>query len=150
MHVRFTQIKERVAAATGYLLLAKALLCAVSVVEGRSCSKRSRYKPCTKRGKCFCGYSLPTALFGKSMLLVVVALQQLQLFQSAFSPFVCASTCCTSWSSVISSGISVTSSTDAGSVLDTSASTVSTRLLTKIPSPLLGRSPHLHVQSEWL
>ena len=29
MHVRFTQIKERVAAALGYLLLAKAVSCAV-------------------------------------------------------------------------------------------------------------------------
>ena len=31
--------------------------CAVSVVKGRSCSRRSRYKPCIKRDKCFCGYS---------------------------------------------------------------------------------------------
>ena len=42
------QIKERVAAAPGYLLLAKAVSCTVSVVKGRLCSKRSRYKPCTK------------------------------------------------------------------------------------------------------
>ena len=33
MHVRFTQIKERVAAALGCLLLAKAVSCAVSVVK---------------------------------------------------------------------------------------------------------------------
>ena len=33
MHVCFTQIKERVAAAPGYLLLAKAVSCAVSVVK---------------------------------------------------------------------------------------------------------------------
>ena len=46
MHVRFTQIKERVAAAPGYLLLAKAVLCAVSVVKGGSCSRQTRYKPC--------------------------------------------------------------------------------------------------------
>ena len=44
MHVRFAQIKERVAPAPGYLLLAKAVLCAVSVVNGRLCSKRSCYK----------------------------------------------------------------------------------------------------------
>jgi len=43
-------------AASGYLLLAKAVSCAVSVVKGGSCSRRSRYKPCTKRNKCFCGY----------------------------------------------------------------------------------------------
>ena len=33
MHVRFTQIKERVAAAPGSLLLAKAVSCAVSFVN---------------------------------------------------------------------------------------------------------------------
>ena len=57
MHVCFTQIKERVAAAPGYSLLAEAESCAVSVVIGRLCSRRSRYKLCTKRDKCFCGYS---------------------------------------------------------------------------------------------
>ena len=45
MHVRFTQIKERVAAAPGYLLLAKAVSCAVSVikadcVQGRAATNR--------------------------------------------------------------------------------------------------------------
>ena len=39
------------AAAPGYLLLAKAALCAVSVVKGGSCSRRSHYKPCMKRYK---------------------------------------------------------------------------------------------------
>ena len=57
MHVRFTQIKERVAAVPGYLVLAKAVLRAVSVVKGRLCSRRNRYKQCTKSDKCFCGYS---------------------------------------------------------------------------------------------
>ena len=33
------------AAAPGYLLLAKAALCAVSVVKGGLCLRRSRYKP---------------------------------------------------------------------------------------------------------
>ena len=33
MHVCFTQIKERVAAAAGYSLLAKAVSCAISVVK---------------------------------------------------------------------------------------------------------------------
>jgi len=56
MHIRFTQIKERVAAAPDYSLLAKAVSCAVSVVKGWLCSRQSRYKPCTKRNKCFCGY----------------------------------------------------------------------------------------------
>ena len=46
MHVRF--LKERVAAAPGYLLLAKAVSCAVSVVKGLSCSRQRCYKPCTK------------------------------------------------------------------------------------------------------
>ena len=45
------------AASSGYTLLAKAVSCAVSVVKDRSCSRRSRYKLCTKREKCFCGYS---------------------------------------------------------------------------------------------
>ena len=69
MHVCFTQIKERVSAALGYSLLAKTVSCAVSVVIGRSCSRRSRYKPCTKRDKCFCGYSwdYQQPLFGKSI-----------------------------------------------------------------------------------
>ena len=52
MHVHFTQIKERVAAAPGYLLLAKAVSRAVSVVKGGLCSRRSCYKPCTKVDKC--------------------------------------------------------------------------------------------------
>ena len=48
----------RVAAAPGYSLLAKqAVSCAISVVKGWSCSRWSRYKPCTKRDKCFCAYS---------------------------------------------------------------------------------------------
>ena len=57
MLVHITQIKKRVAAALGYSLLAKAVLCAVSVVKGGLCSRPSRYKPCTKSNKCFCGYS---------------------------------------------------------------------------------------------
>ena len=47
----------KVAAAPGYSLLAKAVSCAISVVNGRSYSRRSCYKPCTKRDKCFCGHS---------------------------------------------------------------------------------------------
>ena len=50
------------AAAPGYLLLAKAVSYAVSVVKGQSCSRWSRYKPCMKRGKCLVW--LPAALFG--------------------------------------------------------------------------------------
>jgi len=46
-----------VAVAPEYSLLAKAVSCTVSVVKGQSCSRRSCYKPCTKRDKCFCGYS---------------------------------------------------------------------------------------------
>jgi len=49
VQVHFTQIKEGVAAAPGYSLLTKAVLCAVSVVKGQPCSRRSHYKPCTKR-----------------------------------------------------------------------------------------------------
>ena len=41
MHVRFMQIKKRVAAAPCYSLLAKAVSCAVSVIKGRSCSRQS-------------------------------------------------------------------------------------------------------------
>ena len=48
MHVRFTQIKERVTAAPGYSLLAKAVSSAVSVAKA---TNRVR------RDKCFCGYS---------------------------------------------------------------------------------------------
>ena len=44
--------KERVAAAPCYLLLAKAVSCAVSVVKGGSCSRRSCYKPCTEISVC--------------------------------------------------------------------------------------------------
>jgi len=37
-----------VATAPGYSLLAKAVLFAISVVKGRSCSRWNRYKQCTK------------------------------------------------------------------------------------------------------
>ena len=47
--------KGESAAAPGSLL-AKAVSCTVSLVKGQSCSRRSRYKMCTKRDKCFCGY----------------------------------------------------------------------------------------------
>ena len=50
------------AAAPGYLLLAKAVSYTVSVVKGQSCSRWSRYKSCMKRGKCLVW--LPAALFG--------------------------------------------------------------------------------------
>ena len=42
------------AAASGYLLLA--VLCTISIVKSRLCSRQSCYKACTKREKCFCGY----------------------------------------------------------------------------------------------
>ena len=50
MHVRFTQMSERVAAFPGNSLFAMTLPCAVSV------AKVNCYKPCTKGDKCFCGY----------------------------------------------------------------------------------------------
>ena len=51
MHVCFTQIKEREAAALGYSLLAKAVMRAVSVVSAVSVVKADRVQggACTKR-----------------------------------------------------------------------------------------------------
>ena len=52
MHVRFTQIKDRVTEASGYSLLAKAVSSAVSVVKADQSSKFkvSSHDP---RGECY-------------------------------------------------------------------------------------------------
>ena len=55
------------AAAPGYSLHAKAVSCAVSVVKGRSCSRRSRYKPCTNRE---ISVSVPTRVATNGLFLV--------------------------------------------------------------------------------
>ena len=57
MHVCFTQIKERVAAAPGYSLLAKAVLCTVSVVNSPIVFKVEPLQTVYEESKCFCGYS---------------------------------------------------------------------------------------------
>ena len=64
MHVCFTQIKKRVAAALGYSLLAKAVMSAVSVVK----ADRVQGGVCTKRDTEVFLWLLElllTALFGK-------------------------------------------------------------------------------------
>ena len=63
MHVYFTQITERVTAALGDLLLAKADLLLAKAVSSTisvvKCSRQSHYKPCAKGDMYFCGYQHP-------------------------------------------------------------------------------------------
>ena len=71
MHIRFTQIKERVAAVLGDSLFAKALLYTVSVVKANHLEDRAT-KSCVRREITIVW--LPTALFGKSICYLSVGL----------------------------------------------------------------------------
>ena len=71
MHVHFMQIKERVIAAPSNSLLAKVVLCTVSVVKADRVLGGG-YKPYTKGDKYFCGYKWP--FFGKLICYLPVGL----------------------------------------------------------------------------